>query len=63
MQSERQRQRPFLLGDVEGHAAGESQLCLEELHERQPGAVHGPLPGVLPAPEPEFVRLSGQRHL
>ncbi len=52
LQSERQRQRSFLLrSSMEGHPAAESQLRLEELRQRQPGAVHGPLPAVLPARE------------
>jgi hypothetical protein len=63
VQSEHQRQRPFVLGDMEGHSAGESKLCMGELHEWQPRAVHGPLPRILPARKQKFVRLSEQCHL
>ena len=38
---------------VEGYTATESQLRMEKLRQRQPGAVHGPLPALLPAREQE----------
>ncbi len=64
LQGEHQRQRSFLLRrSVEGYTATESQLRMEELRQRQPGAVHGPLPALLPAREQEPVCLSHQGNL
>ena len=64
LQGKHQRQRPFLLrSSVEGHSPAESQLHMEELCQRQPGAVHGPLPAVLSAREQEHVCLANQRNM